>query len=145
MKPHLQSAVFTLIERQTSQREIQRLTGIDRRRSARQHRLVSFHAVRAKQTLGDRIERQIVLIAPQFREPIPVRPQHGTPVPPVGKGVVRCVTSNALTQRIALAIPTRKIRAALVPRKTVLNNSLDHPNPKRLHAPSLPASSRPQG
>ncbi|MGY4319256.1 hypothetical protein ACVWW1_008583 [Bradyrhizobium sp. JR3.5] len=31
LKPHLQSTVFTLLERQTSQREIQRLTGIDRK------------------------------------------------------------------------------------------------------------------
>ncbi|ABO53210.1 Integrase, catalytic region (plasmid) [Burkholderia vietnamiensis G4] len=31
MKPHLQSTVFTLLERQKSQRQIQRLTGIDRK------------------------------------------------------------------------------------------------------------------
>lgn len=31
LKPHLQSTVFTLLERQTSQRQIQRLTGIDRK------------------------------------------------------------------------------------------------------------------
>jgi hypothetical protein len=31
LKPHLQSTVFTLLQRQKSQREIQRLTGIDRK------------------------------------------------------------------------------------------------------------------
>lgn len=31
LKPRLQSTVFTLLERQTSQREIQRLTGVDRK------------------------------------------------------------------------------------------------------------------
>ncbi|OTP79020.1 Mobile element protein [Caballeronia sordidicola] len=31
MKPHLQSTVFTLLERNKSQRQIQRLTGIDRK------------------------------------------------------------------------------------------------------------------
>ncbi|MGF6813149.1 hypothetical protein OKW30_008366 [Paraburkholderia sp. Clong3] len=31
LKPHLQSTVFTLLERNKSQRQIQRLTGIDRK------------------------------------------------------------------------------------------------------------------
>jgi hypothetical protein len=31
LKPHLQSTVFTLLERNKSQREIERLTGIDRK------------------------------------------------------------------------------------------------------------------
>ncbi|MEX3630094.1 MAG: hypothetical protein VB138_12105, partial [Burkholderia sp.] len=31
LKPHLQSTVFTSLERQKSQRQIQRLTGIDRK------------------------------------------------------------------------------------------------------------------
>lgn len=79
---------------------------------ARQHRLVSFHAVRTKQALSNRIKRQIVLLAPQFQEPIPVRLSTERRSPPVGKAAVRRVSSNAFTQRIALAIPTRKIRAA---------------------------------
>src|SRR6202041_1293968 len=99
---------------------------------ARQHRLVGCHAVRAKQTPGDRTGRQIVLLAPQLQEPVPVRLQHRTAVP---AGWQSCRAARLLER----AHPTNRARdphpenpRRLVPRKTVLNDSLDHPNPKSL-------------
>jgi len=47
---------------------------------ALQHRLVGLDAVRAKQALGDRVKRQIVLPVPQCQQPVPMPLQHRTPV-----------------------------------------------------------------
>ena len=41
MKPQLQSTVFTLLDRQTSQRQIQKLTGVDRKTIRRYRALLA--------------------------------------------------------------------------------------------------------
>jgi hypothetical protein len=41
LKPHLQSTVFTLLDRKTSQRQIQRLTGVDRKTIRRYRALLA--------------------------------------------------------------------------------------------------------
>lgn len=41
LKPQLQSTVFTLLDRQTSQRQIQKLTGVDRKTIRRYRTLLA--------------------------------------------------------------------------------------------------------
>jgi hypothetical protein len=46
LKPQLQSTVFTLLDRQTSQRQIQKLTGVDRK-TIRRYRALRYRALLA--------------------------------------------------------------------------------------------------
>ena len=54
LKPHLQSTVFTLLERNKSQRQIQELTGIDRKTIRRYQAIFeSEKSAAANSSIGD--------------------------------------------------------------------------------------------
>ncbi len=73
LKPHLQNTVFTLLERQKSQRQIQRLTGIDRKTIRRYQAIFESQkaATANSPTVTTGSDAAVTQIPPSPRPPAP--------------------------------------------------------------------------